>query len=444
MAFSAALSSKEIEAPTGIKPVVSRKEVPFSRLSLYYPNAMTTIKSFDGEEFDAYLSIPASGYGPGIVVLQEIFGVNSYMRSIADWYAAHGFVAICPDLFWRQGRNIELTDADWNRAIELYNGLDEEKAVEDSAATLKFLRRHPACTGRVGAVGFCLGGNLAYLLSVRFKPDSAVGYYGVSIEKSLGEAPNLTSPLMLHIAGNDKFCPPEAQAAIHDALGANQIVTLHTYPGRDHAFGRVGGEHYSQADAELANLRSLEFLVRHLSGSGLATATQTLSTKWDEHVKYEFATRNTDDTLETMVADAYVNHVPVMTGGVGHDELREFYSKRFIPQMPPDTGMTPVSRTIGVDRVVDEMVFEFTHTIKMDWMLPKVEPTGKHVKVALVVIVHFRDGKLAHEHIYWDQASVLAQLGLIDASALPVAGVESAAKVLDPSRPSNELMNLGK
>ena len=166
-----------------------------------------------------------------------------------------------------------------------------------------------------------------------------------------------------------------------------------------------------------------------------------MSERWDEHVKYEFATRNTDHTLETMVVDSYVNHVPVMTGGVGHDELREFYSKRFIPQMPPDTAMTPVSRTIGVDRVVDEMVFEFTHTSKMDWMLPGVEPTGKHVKVALVVIVHFRDGKLAHEHIYWDQASVLAQLGLIDASTLPVAGVESAEKVLNPKLASNELMN---
>jgi carboxymethylenebutenolidase len=141
-----------------------------------------------------------------------------------------------------------------------------------------------------------------------------------------------------------------------------------------------------------------------------------------------------------MVSDAYVNHVPVMTGGVGHDELREFYSTRFIPQMPADTSMTAVSRTIGVDRVVDEMVFEFTHSIKMEWMLPGVEPTNKHVKVALVVIVHFRDGKLAHEHIYWDQASVLAQLGLIDTSSLPVAGVESAEKVLDPTRPSNELM----
>jgi carboxymethylenebutenolidase len=404
---------------------------------------MVTINSFDGQQFDAYLSLPASGFGPGIVVLQEIFGVNPNMRGVADWYAAHGFVVVCPDLFWRQERGVELTDKgeDRNRAFQLYQGLDEAKAVQDAATAVDFLRKHPACSGKVGAVGFCLGGNLAYLLAVRFKPDCAVGYYGVGIERSLGEATSLSTPLLLHIAAADNFCPPEAQAAIHSTLDSNSLVTIHDYPGRGHAFGRPGGEHYHQADAELADLRSLEFLVRNLAGNGLADAQKSLSSKWDDHVKYEFATRNTEDTLDTMVADAYVNHVPVMTGGVGHDELREFYSRRFIPQMPPDTSMTPVSRTIGIDRVVDEMVFEFTHTIKMDWMLPGVEPTGKHVKVALVVIVHFRDGKLAHEHIYWDQASVLAQLGLIDIKSLPVAGVESAEKVLDPARPSNELMS---
>jgi carboxymethylenebutenolidase len=404
---------------------------------------MSTIKSFDGGEFDAYIALPASGFGPGIVVLQEIFGVNQFLRDVCDSYAAHGFVAICPDLFWRQERNVELNDkseSGQQKAFELYRGLDEAKAVEDSAAAMDFLRQHPACNGHVGAVGSCLGGNLAWLLSVRFKPDCAAGYYGVGIEKTLSEAVKLSSPLMLHIAGKDQHCPPEAQQQIHDALGRNPLVTLHDYPEQDHAFARPSGPHYDAAAAELANLRTLEFFVRHLAGEGMATAPKFLSDVWDEHVKYEFATRDTDDTLATMVADAYVNHVPVLTGGVGQDQLRDFYSQRFIPQMPPDTSMTPISRTIGVDRVVDEMVFEFTHTIKMDWMLPGVEPTGRHVKIPLVVIVHFRGGKLAHEHIYWDQASVLAQLGLIETANLPVAGVETAEKVLDPSLPANELM----
>ena len=172
----------------------------------------------------------------------------------------------------------------------------------------------------------------------------------------------------------------------------------------------------------------------------LTSAQQRLSELWEEHVRYEFSTRNTEDTLATMVENAYVNHIPVLTGGVGRDELREFYSKRFIPQMPPDTEMTPVSRTIGEDQIVDEMIFKFTHTIPMDWMLPGISPTGKRVEVPLVAIVRFRDGKLAHEHIYWDQASVLVQIGLLDASELPVAGVESARKVLDPSLPANALM----
>lgn len=179
------------------------------------------------------------------------------------------------------------------------------------------------------------------------------------------------------------------------------------------------------------------------ASTDLTAAQETLRDLWEEHVQYEFSTRNTEDTLATMVEDAYVNHIPVLTGGVGRDELREFYSKRFIPQMPPDTEMTPVSRTIGEDQLVDEMVFKFTHTIQMDWMLPGVAPTGKRVKVPLVAIVRFREGKLAHEHIYWDQASVLVQIGLLDASKLPVTGVESARKVLDPTLPANVLMSRG-
>jgi carboxymethylenebutenolidase len=176
------------------------------------------------------------------------------------------------------------------------------------------------------------------------------------------------------------------------------------------------------------------------ANTNLTPAQEALRRLWEEHVQYEFSTRNTEDTLATMVEDAYVNHIPVLTGGVGKNELREFYSKRFIPQMPPDTEMTPVSRTIGEDQLVDEMVFKFTHSIRMDWMLPGIAPTGKRVEVPLVAIVRFREGKLAHEHIYWDQASVLAQIGLIDAATLPVAGVESARKVLDPTLPANALM----
>ena len=165
-----------------------------------------------------------------------------------------------------------------------------------------------------------------------------------------------------------------------------------------------------------------------------------LSAIWEQHTAHEFSTRDTEATLDTMVENAYVNHIPVMTGGYGKEELRRFYSTDFIPKMPPDTTLTPVSRTVGADQLVDEIIFSFTHSMEMPWMLPGVAPTNKRVEIPLVVIVHFRDGKLAHEHIYWDQASVLVQIGALDPKGLPVAGVATAKKLVDESLPSNALM----
>jgi carboxymethylenebutenolidase len=176
------------------------------------------------------------------------------------------------------------------------------------------------------------------------------------------------------------------------------------------------------------------------ANGGLSVEQQVLNDLWEEHLRDEFTTQDPNATIDTMVPDAYVNHIPVLTGGVGHAQLREFYSRHFIPKMPRDTEILPVSRTIGAERLVDEMIFRFTHTIEMDWMLPGIAPTGKRVECALVVIVHFREGKLAYEHIYWDQASVLVQLGLLDSSSLPTAGKETARKLLDPRLPSNELI----
>ncbi len=165
-----------------------------------------------------------------------------------------------------------------------------------------------------------------------------------------------------------------------------------------------------------------------------------LAVLWEEHLRYEFETRDVDATMATMVDEPYVNHIPTMTGGVGHDQLKRFYKYHFIGGNPPDTELVPVSRTVGADQVVDELLFRFTHTSEVDWMLPGVEPTGRRVEIPLVAIVKFADGKVAHEHIFWDQASVLVQIGLLDPQHLPVAGAETALKVVDNTRPSNELM----
>ena len=165
-----------------------------------------------------------------------------------------------------------------------------------------------------------------------------------------------------------------------------------------------------------------------------------LAALWDAHCRYEFETRDLDATMATMVAEPYVNHVPTMTGGVGRAQLKHFYAHHFIGANPPDTRLVPVSRTVGADRVVDEMLFCFTHTCEIDWMLPGLAPTGRPVEVPLVAIVQFQDGKVAHEHIYWDQASVLVQIGVLDPRGLPVAGAATARKVVDKTLPSNGLM----
>lgn len=213
----------------------------------------------DGQ-FDAYVARPTAPNAPAIVVIQEIFGVNHVMRDVADWLAKEGFLAIVPDLFWRIEPNIELTDrseAEWKRAFELFNAFDVDKGVADIAATVAHIRQHPASTGKVGCVGYCLGGLLAYLTATRTDVDASVGYYGVGLDKHLDAAADLKHPLLLHAAELDGFCPPAARDAIVAGLSGRSHVDLLIYPGRDHAFARVGGEHYDAADAARANAATL-------------------------------------------------------------------------------------------------------------------------------------------------------------------------------------------
>jgi carboxymethylenebutenolidase len=166
-----------------------------------------------------------------------------------------------------------------------------------------------------------------------------------------------------------------------------------------------------------------------------------LGAVFDDHVRAEFVDRDLAATMETMVDDPYINHVPVMTGGVGREAVARFYGDHFIGHWPDDIEVIPVSRTVGEDQVVDELVLRFTHDIEMPALLPGVAPTGRRVELAFAVVVGFRDGKITHEHIYWDQASLLAQVGLIDPETLPVTGPEHARKVLDPSLPANALID---
>ena len=396
------------------------------------------IKAADGGKFRGYLAVPASGKGPGIVLCQEIFGINPYIREVADYYAEEGYVVLAPDLFWRLEKNVDLgyTEEEWKKAFDFLQRFDLDKGMEDITAAVRTLRTRPEVAGKVGALGFCLGGRLAYLAAARAGVDCAVGYYGVTIEKYLNEAAKIKVPMVLHFASEDKYAPPEAVEQIKNAFKGRNDVEIYIYQGVDHAFARTGGMHYDRPASMMAHSRSIA-LFRKVMGPHY-----DLSALWEQHTMHEFGTRDVDATMKTMVAQPYVNHIPTLTGGVGHDQLKRFYKHHFIPTTPKDTRLIPISRTIGADRLVDEMLFCFTHDIEIDWMLPGVAPTGKYVEIPLVAIVNFRGDKLYHEHIYWDQASVLVQIGLLDPkqSGLPIAGAETARKLVDENFPSNMLM----
>ena len=395
------------------------------------------IAAADGGTFKGYLTVPASGSGPGILLLQEIFGVNSSMREVADYYAEEGYVVLAPDLFWRMEPGVELgyTEADFDKAFGYYQRFDANQSIKDAADALKVLRARPECVGKVGALGFCLGGKLAYLVAARTDVDCAVCYYGVGIEADLGEAAKVKCPMVFPLRRTRSVLRRRRPGSRSRPLSpsgrtsSSIFIRVATMPSR-----RPSATSFNKPATLMAHSRSIA-LFRKVLGPHY-----DLSALWDRHTELEFAVRSAEQTMATMVAEPYVNHIPTMTGGVGYRDLLRFYKNHFIPKTPQDTKLIPISRTIGADRVVDEMLFCFTHDIEIDWMLPGVAPTGKYVEIPLVAIVRFRGDKLYNEHIYWDQASVLVQIGLLDPARLPVAGVATAKKLVDETLPSNTLM----
>lgn len=391
----------------------------------------------DGQ-FAAYLAVSVDGKGPGVVLCQEIFGVNEAMRVLADHLAEEGYTVLVPDLYWRQQPGVELgyTPEDFDKALALYQAFDENLGVADIDASLSFLKTLPECsTTGLGVVGYCLGGKLAYLAGCRLPQVAcAVGYYGVGIENALHELEGLQGRLVLHLAELDGFCPAPAREAIVAALAQRPGTEAYVYPGVDHAFARPAGHHYHKPSALLAHERSIAALRRIIGPD------YNLSDLWEEHIRHEFDTRDVPATMATMVPEPYVNHIPTMTGGVGYRELARFYRYHFVHGNPKDMALTPISRTIGASQIVDEFIMSFTHDQEIDWLLPGVAPTGRFVEIPMLGVVKFRGPKLYHEHIYWDQASVLVQIGLLDPKGLPVAGAETAHKLLDESLPSNTLM----
>jgi carboxymethylenebutenolidase len=224
----------------------------------------TNIKGKDGE-FRAYIAKPSGPPKGAVVVIQEIFGVNAVMRGKADWLAREGFWALAPDLFWRIKPGIDITDqtdAEWKEAIGYMNQCDKAAAVEDVQATIAAARGSGA--KKVGCMGYCMGGYIAFLAACRTDSEASVAYHGGGIHTALGEAGNIKKPVLLHNPMKDSFIPREALDTIRETLKSNPLVTIYEYAEQDHAFTREGGAHYDEAAKQLADGRTIAFLKQNL------------------------------------------------------------------------------------------------------------------------------------------------------------------------------------
>ena len=331
-----------------------------------------------------YLAVPESGSGPGLVIFAGTSGAKS-LTALADLYAEEGYVTL---------------------------------AVDDGyAEAAKALNTRRETVGMIGAIGFGAGAKpaLEAVTAGRRRP---------ALRSTMAKASALSSTRRASRAA--RSCSTSPTPTRRPSTGsAPRFPAVECFFYRGTPRLRRGGQSFDKSSFNLAYTRTLELLRRVLGPR------YDLDKIWDRHTELEFATRAADETMTTMVAEPYVNHVPVMTGGTGYDETLRFYKHHFIPTAPQDSRLVPISRTIGADRVVDEMLFCFTHDNEIDWMLPGVKPTGKYVEIPLVAIVRFRGDKIHSEHIYWDQASVLVQIGLLDPKLYPIAGIETARKVFD-------------
>lgn len=225
-----------------------------------------TIQSHDGQEFGAYYA-KAGGNAPTLIIIQEIFGVNNGLRQMCDAWTQKGYHAICPDLFWRQERGIELSDqteSEWQRAFSLYNGFDVNLGLHDLQSTLSFVRRQPENNGKAASIGFCLGGKLAFLMAAQSDADCTISYYGVGLDGLLDQVPQIKKPLLMHFAELDKFVNPEAREKIFAALASNKAISPYLYKGVDHAFSRLNGSSFNKEADALAGQRTDSFLKVHL------------------------------------------------------------------------------------------------------------------------------------------------------------------------------------
>jgi carboxymethylenebutenolidase len=358
-----------------------------------------------------YFVTPACGKGPGLLLLSDRAGLDPAILGLADLLGEEGYVVFAPDL-----PDCAIGDPDFTRGLEVV------------IASMTVLRSRPECTGALGTLGLGRGGALALLAAAMLPLAVAVVFDPAGLAEH-DEPIHVRCPVGLHIGGRAGVLSAERLASLPLQISGPEPgdAAIFVYADQTKGFYLRGRPDYDRSAAQLAHSRVIGLLRRTLGPS------YDLEALWEQHLACEFDRKDPAATMATMTADPVNINVPVMTGGVGHEQVLRYYREQFLGQMPADCRVVPVSRTVGTDRLVDEHLLCFTHDRVMDAMLPGVPPTGRAVELAVVVIVEFRGNKVAGEHIHWDQASLLAQVGLLDTATLglPIGGRANARKLLD-------------
>ena len=357
------------------------------------------VLTLSGREVEVLFRVHHSRSGPGLLVLGDSNGLDEGLDARAALFGEEGY------------------------AVLAFDPRDAEDVVEAAA----ILRALPECRGAIGAVGHGTGGTHAC------RAAAAAGFAAVVVF----DPPELTD-LGQTLAGMP--CPVVLQFGAADgrtpiaALDRGDGSGVFEYPDAAAGFALPGRATFDKRIDGLAHSRSLEILRGRLGPH------YDLVALFTAHIRHEFETRDVDATMATMIGEPYVNHVPTLAGGVGHDMLKRFYAHHFVHQNSRERSSTPVSQTLGPDRIVLEMVVRFRHDQVLDRYFPGIQPTGRMVEIPTLLVVKFRGDKVCHEHIYWDQGSALMQIGVLDGEGLPIAGPEAAEKVIDETRPSNIFM----
>ncbi len=371
------------------------------------PKGKMTSIEIEGRTNEAYVAIHHGGSGPGLLLIADGAGLDAGIRARADLFGEEGYsvLAIGPDF-----------------------------TVEEIVIAAQMLRAFPETDGGLAAIGHGPGGVLACRAAASAGFQAVIAFDATALADEPELLAEIPCPFVLQF-GTD--ANPEAEAAaetIRGRLDRNDGSRVYDWPEAAPGFTIPHRDRFNKLADSVAHTRTLE-LVRRVLGPYY-----DFVSLFAQHTYHEFTTRDVDAAMATMIDEPYVNHVPTLAGGVGHDMLKRFYKYHFVDQNAGGRDRTRISYTVGPNQLVLESYTKFRHDAVIDRYFPGIEPTGKQVEIATVIIVKFRGDKVCHEHLYWDQGSALKQIGVLDAEGLPLAGAEGARKVLDEDLPSNIFM----